>query len=160
MVEILKEARSFDRELFDSLPLDKSTRFNVYGGGLVNRTLKVAVLGANWSPIGDFVAEGGSAARAGGTDLCRILDRHLDDRSVFYYIGVHSTVGWVPEVTRYLPRGDNYRVALVDYDEERGWKVWHDWSSEASEIAGLFDPESPESKVDRFLAQRSASKPP
>ena len=80
----------------------------------------------------------------------------MDDSSVFYYIGVHSTVGWVPEVTRYLLRGDNYRVALVDYDEERGWKVWHDWSSEASEIAGLFDPESPESKVERCLRRIEA----
>lgn len=151
VVEILKEARCFDRELFDSLPLDKSTRFNISAGGLVQKREKLAVIGTSWSPTDDFVKHGVSDRRAGGTDLCRVLDRQLEESSVFYYVGVHSTVGWEPEVTRYLPRGDNYRVAVVEFDEEAGWRVWDDFPPEAAEVARLFDPESLEEKVERCV---------
>lgn len=149
VVEILKEARCFERELFDSLPLDKSTRFDVTSGGRRHEAL--AVLGVSWSPTEDFVRAGASSARAGGTDLCRVLDRHLVQDSVFYYVGVHSTVGWEPEVARYLPRGDNYRVALVEYDDDIGWRVWNDFPPEAGELVRLFDPEPFEEKVERCL---------
>jgi hypothetical protein len=150
VVEILKSERQFDRELFDSLPLDKSTRFHVTGSRRRGLREPIAVIGANWSPIPDFVKHGRSSARAGGAELCSVLDRWIGNRSVFHYIGVHSTVGWKPEVTQYLPRGDHYRVALVEYDDEIGWRLWHDFPPPGASLAEVFDPESREDKIARL----------
>ncbi|MBN1444462.1 MAG: hypothetical protein JXA90_17245 [Planctomycetes bacterium] len=149
VVEILKRERRFDRELFDTLPLGKSTRFRIDAGRRAGRQRRIEIVGASWSPIEDLVRDGTSTARAGRADLCRLLDRIVRGGSAFCYIGVHSTVGWESEVTRFPPRGDDYRVALVEQDEEAGWLLWHDFPPEAARVAALFDPEPRAEKVER-----------
>jgi DNA-binding transcriptional MerR regulator len=148
VVEVLKEARCFDRSLFDSLPLDKSTRFEIAGGRLARKP-RLAVIGASWSPTADLALDGASARRAGGSELHRLIERFVSSRSLFHYLAIHSTVGWEPLVLHQLPRGDNYRVALVEYDDEAGWRVAHDFPPQAAALAAFLDPESAEDKTAR-----------
>lgn len=149
VVEVLKEARCFDRELFDSLPLNKSTQFNVWSGRVVQRKLKLSLVGASWSPIAQFVHGESSMPPAGATELYRLLDRFVVDRSVFHYIALHSTVGWDPVLTRHPPGGQNYLAALVEYDDEIGWSVHHGFPAEATGLVDILDPEPFAEKVER-----------
>ena len=58
-------------------------------------------------------------------------------------------VGTEPVLARHLPHGQNYRVALVEYDDEIGWRVEHGFPEQSAALAEAFDPEPWGEKVTR-----------
>ena len=152
VARILIEHRLFDRDLFDSMPLNKSTRFEL-GFSRHAGSPGVVVVGVSWSPLEDLVRSGRSCRELSRGDLEAIVRRHTDGAAAgeFVYLGVHATSGFAPEVRAAPAAGANFSTALIEFDEDCGWRVQHSFAPEAASLASIFDPEPAGRKVERLM---------
>lgn len=152
VARMLVEHRLFDRDMFDSMPLNKSSRFDITEG-LLERKTRLSIVGVSWSPLEDLVTSGRSDQALTPRNLQELVERFSGPAGSFTYLGVLGTCGLTEEARSQIRFGETLGLALIEHDEVSGWKVHHSFPQEALPLESLFDPEPPSGKADR-LARR------
>lgn len=150
LAEVLRQNGLFDPSLLDSLPHNRSIRYEVPSGRFLRRKKPKFVLSAiARSPLGELARLGGVLHPQGRVTIQEVVAEHVRLPGVHHVLGVLSTVGWEEALRDQVPRGENYSVVLIEQSVTAGWRVDHSLPKELASLVALFDPEDLDEKVAR-----------
>ncbi len=148
VVETLKRAQRFERELLKTVPLDEALHCAVSSRSFFGRrSPRVMVIGAVRSPLAALLHD--EPAPLGPLDVDEVVGALVKDPKLFYYVGICATTSWNEAAFDRLPLLDNAVVCLLESTHSTAWRLKPQNDPRWNDLAPLFDPESDEEKVAR-----------
>lgn len=150
VAEVLQKNGLFDATLLDTLPHNRSLRYEMPSSGFFGRKKpRVIVTATSRSPVGDLARLGGVLSPQGRTPIQEVVQDQTTGTEAYHVIGILSTVGWEEAVRERIPRGENYSLVLVEQMGAAGWRLDHSLPKDLESLLSVFDPEDLDEKVAR-----------
>ncbi len=151
VVQTLKNAQRFERELLKAVPLDEALHCVVSSRSFFGRrTPRVVLIGAVRSPLKSLLGDNDRAL--GALDLDEVIRALVKDPQVFYYLGICATTRWSDEAFERIPVLDNALICLLESAGSTAWRLRPQSDPRWNDLLPLFDPETEEEKVARVEA--------